>query len=196
MELYKRIRQRREELEMTQDELANLMGYKSRSSINKIELGKSDIPQSKIKAFAAALKTTPEFLMGLNEDEKIQYAYDNMKQHIMLDIHSTLGYEPYKLLKIYEQLPKEQKVSMIDNADFLAKRYIGDDFHIETEEEMDNYLFKSSEMPSMEEIESSNEYQSYLEYEKELDAAHFIENATPEENEHDNNIMDDDDEWE
>ena len=68
MELYKRIRQRREELGMTQDELANLMGYKSRSSINKIELGKSDIPQSKIKAFAKALQTTPEHIMGLDSD--------------------------------------------------------------------------------------------------------------------------------
>ena len=54
MELYNRIRQRREELHMTQDELAQAMGYKSRSSINKIELGKSDIPQSKIKSFAEA----------------------------------------------------------------------------------------------------------------------------------------------
>lgn len=68
MELYNRIRQRREELHMTQDELAQAMGYKSRSSINKIELGKSDIPQSKIKSFAEALKTTPEYLMGLEEN--------------------------------------------------------------------------------------------------------------------------------
>jgi len=195
MELYKRIRQRREELKMTQDELANLMGYKSRSSINKIELGKSDIPQSKIKAFAAALKTTPEFLMGLNENEQIQYIYNNVKQNTMLEIYSTLGYDSYKLLKIYDQLPKEQQVSMIDNAEFLAKRYIGDDFHIESEGEMDNYLFKSFDMLSMEEIENSDEYQSYLEYEKELDAAHSKKDATPEENKQDNNIMNDDNEW-
>lgn len=195
MELYKRIRQRREELGMTQDELANLMGYKSRSSINKIELGKSDIPQSKIKAFATALKTTPEFLMGLNENEKVQYIYDDIKQCIMLDIFSTLGYKSYKLLKIYDQLPKEQQISMIDTADFLAKRYIGNDFSIETEEEMDNYLLKSSEMPSMDEIENSNEYQSYLKYENELDAAHAKRDATREENKQDNDIMDNDNEW-
>lgn len=62
--LYHKIRQRREELGMTQDELARKMGYKSRSSINKIEKGENDIPQSKIMAFAAALETTPEYLMG------------------------------------------------------------------------------------------------------------------------------------
>lgn len=64
LELYKRIRLRREELGMSQEELAMKLGYKSRSSINKIEMGGNDIPQSKIKAFANALQTTPSYLMG------------------------------------------------------------------------------------------------------------------------------------
>lgn len=64
MELYKRIKRRREELGLTQEELATKMGYKSRSSINKIEMGENDIPQSKIVQFAAALDTTPAYLMG------------------------------------------------------------------------------------------------------------------------------------
>ena len=64
LEIYKRIRARREELGISQEELAKRMGYKSRSSINKIEKGENDIPQSKIVAFAKALRTTPEALMG------------------------------------------------------------------------------------------------------------------------------------
>ena len=64
LEIYKRIRARREELGISQEELAKRMGYKSRSSINKIEKGENDIPQSKIVAFARALRTTPEALMG------------------------------------------------------------------------------------------------------------------------------------
>lgn len=67
--LYKRIKQRREELDMSQDELAKKAGYKSRSSINKIELGKSDIPQSKIVAIADALSTTPAYLMGWEDKD-------------------------------------------------------------------------------------------------------------------------------
>ena len=59
-----RIKRRREELGITQDELANLLGYKSRSSVHKIELGKRSIPPDKIKAIADALNTTPEFIMG------------------------------------------------------------------------------------------------------------------------------------
>lgn len=67
LEIYTRIKQRREELGMSQDELAQKMGYKSRSSIAKIENGDNDIPQSKIVAFAKALETTPGKLMGLGE---------------------------------------------------------------------------------------------------------------------------------
>ncbi len=63
------IAQRRKELGWTQEELATRMGYKSKSSINKIELGFNDIPQSKIAKFAEVLGTTPAYLMGW---EKVQ----------------------------------------------------------------------------------------------------------------------------
>lgn len=65
--LGKRIKDRRLELSLTQDELAKLTGYTSRSSINKIELGLVDLPQSKIEALARALKTLPTALMGWGE---------------------------------------------------------------------------------------------------------------------------------
>ncbi|GAA4653955.1 hypothetical protein GCM10023142_10930 [Anaerocolumna aminovalerica] len=77
-ELYKRIKQRREELGLSQDELAKKLGYKSRSTIAKIEAGVNDIPQSKIEEFAEALYTTPKFLMGLSDfsDELDQMMHD------------------------------------------------------------------------------------------------------------------------
>lgn len=68
MELYKRIKKRREELGLSQEELAHRMGYRSRSSINKIELGLNDIPQSKISKFAEALETTEVYLLGFEEN--------------------------------------------------------------------------------------------------------------------------------
>lgn len=64
MTLYDRIRKRREKLGMSQEELAYILGYKSRSTINKIETGINDITQSKIIAFANALKVSPAYLMG------------------------------------------------------------------------------------------------------------------------------------
>lgn len=71
--LYKRIKDRREALGLSQDELASRLNYKSRSTIAKIESGANDIPQSKIKAFADALNTTTAYLMGWDDDEP----YDN-----------------------------------------------------------------------------------------------------------------------
>ena len=64
-ELSRRILQRRLELGLSQEELAQRMGYRSKSSITKLEKGVNDIPQSKVEEFAAALETTPAWLMGL-----------------------------------------------------------------------------------------------------------------------------------
>lgn len=64
MTLYDRIRTRREQLNMSQEELAKKLGYKSRSTIAKIESGENDITQSKIVAFAKALGVKPGYLMG------------------------------------------------------------------------------------------------------------------------------------
>lgn len=68
-----RVRARREELSLTQAELAKKMGYKSRSSINKIELNQRNMKQSQIAALATALDTTPAYLMGWNEEETQQH---------------------------------------------------------------------------------------------------------------------------
>ena len=54
---------------MTQLELARLAGYENRSSIARIERGDHDLPQSKIVEIANALKTTPSYLMGWEDEE-------------------------------------------------------------------------------------------------------------------------------
>ena len=69
MEIGDRIRQRRIELNMSQDELAKKVGYKSRSSINKIESDGRGLPQAKIVTLAKALETTPSYLMGWTDME-------------------------------------------------------------------------------------------------------------------------------
>lgn len=58
-----RIKQKRIALGMTQEELALLVGYTSRSSINKIELGLVDLPQSRAKRIANALNTTTAYIL-------------------------------------------------------------------------------------------------------------------------------------
>ena len=64
-DLSSRIRQRREQLGLSQEELAARMGYRSKSSITKLEKGINDLPRAKLEELAAALNTTPAWLMGL-----------------------------------------------------------------------------------------------------------------------------------
>lgn len=67
MTMGERIRQRREELKLTQTDLANRMGYKSRAAICNIEKDKEDLTTARISKLAKALNTTPAYLMGWEE---------------------------------------------------------------------------------------------------------------------------------
>lgn len=58
------IKKRRFELRMSQQELADAMGYSTRSTIAKIESGENDVSQKKLQKFAAALDTTVEALIS------------------------------------------------------------------------------------------------------------------------------------
>lgn len=63
-----RIKELRIKKEMSQTTLAEMVGYKDKTAIAKIEAGKVDLPQSKISAFANALNTTISYLFG-NDNE-------------------------------------------------------------------------------------------------------------------------------
>jgi transcriptional regulator with XRE-family HTH domain len=73
MNIGERIKRRRIELDMTQEELAKKVGYKSRSSINKIELSR-DLPLPKVEEVAKVLDCTPAYLMGWETDLIIDVA--------------------------------------------------------------------------------------------------------------------------
>ena len=68
MNIGDRIKNRRLELNMTQDELAKKLGYKTRGSVTKIECGYQNLTQPKIVAMAKALDTTPAYLMGWEDN--------------------------------------------------------------------------------------------------------------------------------
>lgn len=65
-----RIMERRQQLGITQEELAFRMGYKTKSAINKIELGINDVSQSKVIKFAEALHTSVAYLMGWDDEKE------------------------------------------------------------------------------------------------------------------------------
>lgn len=80
----KQISKRRKELGMTQEELAKKMGYKSKSTINKIELGINDIVQSKVVKFAEVLDTTPAYIMGWDDTLSATVSNPNINNIISL----------------------------------------------------------------------------------------------------------------
>ena len=73
MDIYEKIKKRREELGMTQEELAEKMGYRSKTSIHKIEQKRTDLPLSRVIEFAKVLSVTPDYLMGyVKETQSIE----------------------------------------------------------------------------------------------------------------------------
>lgn len=116
-----RIRQRRKELGYSQSDLAKMLGYKSRSSINKIEMGENDIPQSKLKNFAEALKCTQLYLLGLdnecgletwilNDPDADEYAYPEKIKVSRKDILIISKSEQEHLKKLRCLSPKSHKL--------------------------------------------------------------------------------------
>ena len=89
----------RKHLGWTQEELAKKMGYKSKSTINKIELGINDIPQSKIVKFAQVLGTTPAYLMGWKEDNEKNLPQDKQE----------LSEGEKMLLELFNRVPEDQQ---------------------------------------------------------------------------------------
>ena len=100
MTIGERIKNRREELGMTQDELARKCGYKSRSSINKIELSR-DLPLKKVSLMADVLQTTPGYLMGW-EDMACDYVADAGGNDIFIELKKLHPTEAKKFAGLYE----------------------------------------------------------------------------------------------
>lgn len=107
LELYVNIKKRREELGLSQDALAKMVGYTNRSTIARIEHGDIDLPQSMIAKFAKALQTTPARLMGLDgvEDyyvdpevaELAQQLYERPEMRILFDASRNATTEDVKM---------------------------------------------------------------------------------------------------
>jgi transcriptional regulator with XRE-family HTH domain len=88
---------------MTQDELAQKMGYKSRSTINKIEMNKHDISQSKLVKLSAILEVEPTYFI-----DDIQH--DDRQGEIM------------KYAKILSELEPDMLDNVMQYIDFISKR--------------------------------------------------------------------------
>ena len=129
-----KIKQLRIEREWSQEQVARMLGYKSWSTINKIELGINELTQSKIVAFANLFGVEPWQLLNdepLNMVEiKSQWERTDRERMIQAevkvyeDVQSLFGKSAFELLSIFNQLNKagqEKALAQIQDMIEIAK---------------------------------------------------------------------------
>lgn len=118
MTIYDRIKQLREAAGMSQQELAEKVGYKTASAVNKIELGLRDLNQTKIVKFAQALNTTTGYLMS-GETEKLK---KGVKIPVLGYVRAGIPISAVEEIIDYEEISEE----MSRQGDFFALKIKGD----------------------------------------------------------------------
>lgn len=131
------IKRLREEREMTQETLAELMGYSHKSSINKIEMGKADLPQSKLIAFAKIFGVSPCVLIGYDEpatneeldawDEQLNKNGElNQEVKLIEQVQKQYGSDAVKILQLFTSLNQSGKEKAVSNLEDLTaiEKYI------------------------------------------------------------------------
>lgn len=111
MNLSERVKRRRLELRMTQDELATKMGYASRTSINKVECGR-EVGNKIIARLAEALDVSVPYLMGFDISPEEQAEQD---ASILMDD------DLMEFVQEWRKLDKEQQASLIQTAKMMSK---------------------------------------------------------------------------
>lgn len=112
MEIGERIKSRRIELGITQEELAKKIGYTSKTTIAKIESNANQLRQSKIIEIANALNTTPAFIMGWDEEEPPK-------------LTGALALEHITLISKYSKLSDSNKILVNNLIDSLIANDVG-----------------------------------------------------------------------
>lgn len=85
-----RIKHMREQLGLSQEELAKRIGSSNRSTVSNYEQGNRTFKQSQIALFSKALDTTPAYLMGWEEDTKCENVLDDDTTKL-LDLYNKLN---------------------------------------------------------------------------------------------------------
>lgn len=102
MTIGERIKARRQELGLTQRDLAKRMGYTDHTTITRAEAGKVDLPLSRVSQFAEALRVSPSYLMGWeDEDKKNPVTRDGMSE------------DQKKLMRFAETVPAEKAALLL-----------------------------------------------------------------------------------
>ena len=107
-----RIKEARISLGLSQEDLARRMGFKSKSTICKIERGEDNLTTTAVKKYADALRVSPSFLMGWvdNKDATFEALEREGAEFCTLQQESENIAKAKALYKMYENAtPDVQK---------------------------------------------------------------------------------------
>ena len=152
-----RIRLKREELNISQEELAKRIGNKDKSTISKIEKAGNDITMKNIKRIADALGVSTQYLLGW-EEESVQFR----------DKLALMQHDYYKAKKSGNDAKAREIAEMID------------EYNEEHNESFESYINKaitenSNETKEVKAILDKN----FERHEKALELYNKIEKADP-----------------
>lgn len=118
MTIGERVKKRREELGLTQQELSNKMGYSNKSAISRIETCGNKISIKRVSSLADALNCTTAYLMGW-EDIVFDDVSDNSKKYndYLIKLKDNNGNEELLEMevKIHEIMSDEMYRSKLQN---------------------------------------------------------------------------------
>lgn len=109
-ETLKRISLRREELHISQRQLAEMLGYSTRTYISRVELGSLPLAKERLPKWADALKTSVAYLLHEQEDA----ASVTVSSDPLLDM----------LISNYDQMNADEKKMLFDFSNLILKRYV------------------------------------------------------------------------
>lgn len=118
MGLGDRIRKKRTDLGLSQTQLANKVGYTSRSTVNKIESGARQPTAKDLPKIAEALDTTVDYLLNGIEIERVQLRELSEQSHLFDYVSKLYGSETSNAVHLFSQLTDFQKgkiIGMMEN---------------------------------------------------------------------------------
>ena len=108
-----RIRELRNKMGLSQEQLGKMLDYSGRAAISKIETGVNDISTEKLNEFACALGTSAAYLLGDTDISQDQW-------HSIDEKPISLTYEEENLIKLLRGLPQGDCAKVYELAESLS----------------------------------------------------------------------------
>lgn len=112
-----RVLKRRKELGISQEELAERLGYKHKSAVYRIERGLNAFPQAKLPAFAKALHCSVNYLTGTTDSP------DAIIEQAQFDAYILKDPDIKPMLRKFVALPDDKKQAVKDFIDKLFNEF-------------------------------------------------------------------------